>query len=439
MRIILALLALLFGGAAPARAEPPPVKHVFVIVLENQDEGVTFGPNSAAPYLARTLTAQGEFLPNYYGVAHQSFPNYIAMVSGQGANVLSQADCQIYSDVAPGTQGADGQALGLGCVYPAWVKTVADQLAAKGLAARSYVEDMGTDCRHPVLNHRDPWQSARPNDQYATRHNPFVYFHSLLDTGVCARGDVPLTRLAGDLAGDAPAYSLIVPNLCHDGHDAPCKNGEPGGLKSADEELSKLVPQITASRAYKDRGLIVITFDESEHGAEACCGEPQFPGTPNNGGLSIGRGGGKVGAVLLSPYIKPGSVDQTAYNHFSLLRSIEDMFGLDHLGYAARPGLRSFGDDVFNGPRCFNVPLPAPRRGRYARGTLIAAAKVRDHTLELTAAHAGTARIRVGRRVLGPRRVSGCASYRVALPAGHGSVVVRLRTRAGSEQRRLRF
>jgi hypothetical protein len=443
MRIILALLALLFGGAAPARADVPPVKHVFVIVLENQDQGVTFGPNSPAPYLAKTLTAQGQFLPNYYGVAHLSFPNYIAMVSGQGANVLGQTDCQIYSDVVPGTRGADGQALGLGCVYPSWVKTIADQLAAKGLSGRSYLEDMekGTpaNCRHPVLNHRDTTQSARPNDGYATRHNPFVYFHSLLDSAACARADVPLTQLQGDLAGDAPAYSLIVPNLCHDGHDAPCKNGEPGGLKSADEELRKLIPQITASRAYKDRGLIVVTFDESEHGAQACCGEPQFPGTPNNGGTSIGRGGGKIGAVLLSPYIKPGTVNATPYNHFSLLRSIEDMFGLDHLGYAARPDLKSFGSDVFNGPRCFNMPLPAPRQGRYARGTLIASAAVRGHTLELTAAHAGTARIRAGRRALGPRRVNGCATYRVALPAGHGAVSIRLRTRAGSEQRRLRF
>jgi phosphatidylinositol-3-phosphatase len=437
MRTILALLALLFGAASPARADLPPVKHVFVIVLENSDQATSFAPTGPAPYLAKTLPAPGELLPDYYGVAHQSFPNYIAMVSGQGANVLSQADCQIYSDVVPGTKGPDGQALGLGCVYPAWVKTIADQVRA-----RTYAEDMGTPCRHPVLNHRDEMQAARVGDQYATRHNPFVYFHSLLDAGACGRDDVPLTQLAGDLASaDPPAYSLIVPNLCHDGHDSPCVDGEPGGLKSADEELRRLIPLITSSRAYKSGGLIVVTFDESESGAQACCGEPQFLGTPNNGGLTaLGRGGGKVGAVLLSPYIKPGTVNPTPYNHFSLLRSIEDLLGVGHLGYAAQGGLRAFGDDVFNGPRCIDLPLPAPRRGRYARGTLIAAAHVRGRVATVTAAHAAGARLKVGRRTIAARRVRACTSYAFRLPQrGHGTVLIRLRAGGGSEQRRLRF
>ena len=446
MRLLLALVALLAGSAAPARAELPPIQHVFVIVLENEDQQVTFGPGSAAPYLANTLTAEGLTLPRYYGVAHQSFPNYVAMVSGQGANILGQADCQVYSDVVPGTHGPDGQAMGLGCVYPSWVKTLADQLDAKGLSARSYVEDLEkgtpTTCRHPVLNHFDPTQSARANDQYAARHNPFVYFHSLLDSGACTRDDVPLTQLAGDLAaGRAPSYALIVPNLCHDGHDSPCKaGGEPGGLKSADAELKALIPQITASRAYKDGGLIVVTFDESAHGAAACCGEPQFPNTPNNAGITaFGRGGGQVGAVLLSPYIQPGTVDQTPYNHFSLLRSIEDLFGLGHLGYAARPDLKSFGADVFDGPRCFNRPLPAAKRGRFAAGALVTAARVRGHKLDLTAAHSASVRIRVGRRALGPSRMTACATYSVGLPRGHGTVTIRARVHAGYEQRRLRF
>jgi phosphatidylinositol-3-phosphatase len=436
MRTILALLALLLGGAPPARGDLPPVRHVFVIVLENSDQATSFGPGSPAPYLAKTLPSQGELLPDYYGVAHHSFPNYIAMVSGQGANVLSQADCQIYSDVVPGVTGPDGQALGLGCVYPAWVKTIADQVSA-----RTYAEDMRTPCRHPVLGHRDQMQAARVGDQYATRHNPFVYFHSLLDTGACARDDVPLSQLAADLKSDTPAFSLIVPNLCHDGHDSPCVDGEPGGLKSADAELRKLVPEITASRAYKNGGLIVVTFDESDSGAQSCCGEPQFPGTPNNGGLTaLGRGGGKVGAVLLSPYIKPGTVNPTPYNHFSLLRSVEDLFGVGHLGYAAQAGLRPFGDDVFNGQRCIEEPLPAPRHGRYARGTLIASARVRGRTVVVAVAHAAGARVKLGRRTIAARRVRACTSYAFRLPRrGHGIVLIRLRARGGTEQRRLRF
>ena len=88
-----------------------------------------------------------------------------------------------------------------------------------------------------------------------------------------------------------------------------------------------------------DGGLIVITFDEGSDVA-ACCGEtsgvsPSHPNVPLPG--KTGPGGGRIGAVLLSPLIRPGTVSTVAYNHYSLLRSIEDIFGLPHLGDAAMP------------------------------------------------------------------------------------------------------
>src|SRR5256885_16925251 len=79
----------------------------------------------------------------------------------------------------PGVIAPDGQAIGQGCVYPTGVKTVADQLEAAGLTWKGYMEDMGTACRHPALNSRDTTQQAKVGDQYAARHDPFVYFHSL--------------------------------------------------------------------------------------------------------------------------------------------------------------------------------------------------------------------------------------------------------------------
>ncbi|MGF7238781.1 MAG: alkaline phosphatase family protein, partial [Frankia sp.] len=82
--------------------------------------------------------------------------------------------------------------------------------------------------------------------------------------------------------------------------------------------------------------------------SSSCCAQPQFPNTPNNGGPTPGTGGGRTGAVLLSPFVKPGTTNQTAYNHFSLLRSVEDMFELGHLGYADQTGLKPFGSDVFD-------------------------------------------------------------------------------------------
>ena len=367
---VLGAAAVPMGLAPGASARLPPIKHVWIIVLENQGFDKTFGFRSPAPFLSKKLPAMGAFVPGYYGVAHQSFPNYAAIVSGQGANPISQADCiPIYENVEPGSVGPDGQAMGAGCVYPTAVKSIADQLMGAGLTWKGYMEDMGNGppgtpktCRHPQLGQTDPTQTARKGDQYASRHNPFVYFHSLIDTPACAQFDVPLTELQPDLssASGTPSYSLIVPNLCDDGHDAPCVDGRPGGLRSADAFLRTWVPRITRSRAYNAGGLLIVAFDESDGtDASACCGEPQFPNTPNNGGEFPGRGGGHVGAVMLSPYIDPGPVDHVQYNHFSLLRSVEDLFGLGHLGYAAQPGLRALGSDLFT---CYRARKPRVSR-----------------------------------------------------------------------------
>ena len=214
------------------------------------------------------------------------------------------------------------------------------------------MEDMSTNCLHPALNSQDTTQQARPGDQYAARHNPFVYFHSLIDSPACAANDVPLTQLQTDLqsASTTPSYSFITPNLCHDGHDSPCVDGEPGGLTSADQFLQTWVPQILASPGYAQGGLVIITFDEAETGdASACCDEQPGYNTPNPGGPTPGPGGGRVGAVLLSQYVKPGSQNNVGYNHYALLRSVEDIFGLAHLGYAGQSDLKPFGHDVYNG------------------------------------------------------------------------------------------
>jgi hypothetical protein len=364
------MLALAAPAAARTPAGPPPVGHVFVIVLENENASTTFGPDSPAPYLSTTLPAKGAFIPEYYGVTHLSLGNYVAMVSGQGSNPETQADCQIYTDFVGGVTGLDGQAIGQGCVYPASVKTIADQLTAKGLSWKGYMEDMGNDtsreaalCGRPQLNTRDNTQTAAPDDQYAARHNPFVYFHSIVDDGVsCEQHDVPLWQLPADLSKSrgTPSFSFITPDLCNDGHDGDgtpgsCADGGPGGLVAADAFLQTWVPRITSSAAFKKDGLLLITFDEAEADdpttgdASACCNEAQFPNTPNNGGPVPGMGGGRVGAVALSPFIKAGTTSAHAYNHFSTLRTIEGLFSLPYLGYASSPDPGSFGQDVFSG------------------------------------------------------------------------------------------
>jgi hypothetical protein len=124
------IATLFFLAAGTLAAAPPPIRHVFIIVLENKGFETTFGPSSPAVYLSRGLTAQGQLLRQYYGIGHKSLPNYIAMVSGQAPNPETQSDCFVYTNVNPGTQTPFfGQTLGQGCVYPAATKTIADQFA----------------------------------------------------------------------------------------------------------------------------------------------------------------------------------------------------------------------------------------------------------------------------------------------------------------------
>lgn len=340
--------------AAPARASTgylPGAKHVFVINLENKGYDSTWGAGSAAPYLSGTLRGQGVLLTQYFGVAHNSLPNYIAQISGQGPNAQTQADCQTYSPFVGTGTASPGQFVGDGCVYPADVPTVAGQLSETGRSWKGYEEDMGAACRHPSPGAVDDTQKARIGDQYAARHNPFVYFAGITGSPDCARNDVDLGALRTDLARVAttPNLSMITPNLCHDGHDAPCVDGSPGGLASADEWLKEWVPAITASPAFKKDGVLVITFDESDSpqaDSSACCGEGPGPNSPLPG--ITGLGGGRVGALVLSPFVAGGTASTTPYNHYSLLASIEDTFALPYLGYAATPGLNRFGLDVYN-------------------------------------------------------------------------------------------
>jgi hypothetical protein len=246
------------------------------------------------------------------------------------------------------------------------VPTLGNQLSGAGLGWAAYLQDMGNDpardhtvatargpaCGHPGSGAVDRTQRAAKGDQYAVRHDGFAFFQAVTgNQAFCAAHLLSFRPLPADLAqaSATPAFSFIVPNLCNDGHDSPCVTGAPGGLVQAGAFLARWVPKIMATPAYGHGGLIVITFDEGSDAA-ACCGEtsgfsPDHPNVPDPG--KNGPGGGRVGAVLLSPLIRPGTVSTAEYNHYSLLRTVEDIFGLPHLGDAAMPAVRSFGPDVF--------------------------------------------------------------------------------------------
>jgi hypothetical protein len=456
-------VGLCLGGiaiATPALSDPKPavqraavpgraIDHILVIDLENESFEDTFGPNSPATYLNSTLLSQGQLVTNYFATSHVSLGNYVSQVSGQSPTPSTNNDCINlaslthpplvggFTDVSPGTDATDnqnfpGQVTGDGCVFPAptsashGVQTIGDQLdALPGNAGdghlrwRAYAEDMGNDpardygtpdplggttCAHAPINGVDNSNSAAADDQYATRHNPFVYFHSVIDDQArCDAHVVPLggvsvgtggspDAFAGHLYEDlqspstTPDFMFVTPNLCNDGHDAVCagtnvEGGRQGGLVGADLWLKHWMPMIFASPVYRSgKMLVVLTFDEGAvSDARACpaadqstCGSPTGPNVSNPGFSSllgmfhiqtpptttfVYPGGGQIGAVLFnSHWIVAGSVNTTGYyNHYSALRSYEDILGitsggddgLGHLGFASKAGLQPFGTDVF--------------------------------------------------------------------------------------------
>lgn len=340
---------LAFVGVASA-AGVTPVRHVFVIVLENKEFAETFGPGRLfAPYLTSTLPSQGALVPNYFGTGHSSADNYLAMVSGQPPTTASKNDCPDPLTTIPTTADSNGVAQGGGgCVYPDNFKTVADQLVANQLTWKAYAENMPSPCS---LVHDAP-------GNYARKHNAFPFFMSVRDSGQCALNDVPLTNLQADLASPAgPAnVNFIYPDECSDGHTdctntlpAPLVGAEGDELAQADTFLKTWVPRITSTAAFKQDGLLAIVFDEGDE-TLSCCGEPMTdPDGSSPGGEAglPGGGGGQTGAVLVSPFIKPGTISTSSYNHYSLLASIEDAFGLGRLGEANLPATTTFGADVY--------------------------------------------------------------------------------------------
>jgi hypothetical protein len=344
------------AGVAERAGSLPPVGHVFVVNIENKDYEQTWGADPGAPYLAVKLRSKGVLLTDYYGTAHHSLGNYLAQISGQGVTEQIQKDCPVFQDWSGDTVDEDGQYVGSGCVFPASAQTLAGQLDGAGYSWRGYMEDMATPCRHPSVGGKDHDMKAEEDNQYATKHNPFMYFHSIIDRPkYCASHVVNLGRLTKDLGTVSTTRNLsyITPDLCSDGHDEPCIDGRPGGLKSVNAWMKKWIPQILASPAYQQDGLLIITADESdgvESDSSACCGEVSGPNVEMAG--IGGPGGGRIGALVLADpdlgWITPGSTSTTPYNHYALLASFEDLFGLGYLGFAGSEGLDHFGADVYN-------------------------------------------------------------------------------------------
>lgn len=335
------------GAGTRTSAAPVPasllsqITHVWVISLAGGSFSAALANQSALPYLAKKLVPKGTLLAGYSLVGQSGAANDIALLSGQAPNSETEEGCPTYSPLAPATLDSKALASGSGCVYPSSVHTLADQTAEAALTWRAYIQDMApaaaspetatapSTCRHPAAGGTESTPSLAPGNDYLFARNPFVFFGSLIESQACAKDDVDLSQLSADLGDSAqtPNLSWIVPAACDDGARANCGSGVTTGLPGADAFLEKVVPEITATSDYKQHGLILIAFDSAAPGS--------------------GKNARQVGALVLSPFVEAGKRDEESFNTYSLLKSLERLFGVPLLGHAADQGVTELNAKVY--------------------------------------------------------------------------------------------
>lgn len=332
------------SSSAPTKAYK--VKHVFVLALSTTSYAATFGRASVAQYLNRTLVPKGTLLRGYESLGYSELSDFIAMVSGQAPNADTSASCATYAEFPSSAKpDAAGLVPGDGCIYPVTALTIGDQVTGSGKVWKAYIDGMGTTtCAHPNSGAADDAALPGAGSEYDTRHNPFIYFHSLLDLGDCATDDEALAKLSGDLrsASSAPTYAFVAPGLCDDSSQTTCPDGEPAGLAGEDAFLKQWVPAILHSPAYRHGGALFITFSVSNPSSAAPTTGTTGPTGPTGPTGSAPGPGHPVqgGALVLSPYTAAGRTVPTKYSPYSVLRSVEDLLGFQPLG-DAKPA-RSF-------------------------------------------------------------------------------------------------
>ncbi len=348
------------GTVAPVPASLlAQIQHVWVISLSGDSFAAALASQSSAPYLTKQLIPRGTLLAHYSLVAASPAANDIALLSGQGPNPETEKGCPTYTALTPATFDSKGLAEGSGCLYPSAAHTFADQAAEAALTWRAYIQDMapaasgsqsaaaGSTCRHPVLGGSEPASSSlSPGNDYQLARNPFVFFDSLIESQACTKDDVDLTQLSADLASSAntPNLSWIVPAACDDGAAANCGEGVQSGLAGADAFLKQVVPEITATADYKQHGLILISFDSDTTSSQ-------------------------VGALVVSPFVNAGKRNEEAFNTYSLLKSLDRLFGVPLLGHAADQGVSELNTEVYRSATNTTLARTALARTAPGRGT----------------------------------------------------------------------
>ena len=266
MALLIAVLAMTLAvlPAAPQQASVPAFDHIFIIVMENRAASEVVDNTLQAPYFNQLASEYG-LGANSVAVAHPSLPNYLALTGGDTFGITS--DCT-------------------GCFVDA-PNLVADRIVPSGRTWKAYMESMPSAC------------FAGDSHKYVQRHNPFFYYDDIRLTAQC-QNVVPFTGLADDLASvdTTPNYVWITPNMCNDMHDCPMSTG--------DTWLANTLPQILGSPAFTTRtSLLLITWDEDD-----------------DSGLN------QIPVLVVARGVSPGFRSTVPYSHYSLLRTVEDAWGL---------------------------------------------------------------------------------------------------------------
>jgi phospholipase C len=317
-----------------SRSDPPPgvppLKHVFVIMMENTSYDALLSPSNPNTTFIRQLAANNGLATDYFGVTHVSLPNYIAATSGQtwGSNSDDVAQAPLFDH-----------------------QNLVDQLEAAGVGWKAYMENLPSP---------GDLVSATPDGLYVRKHDPFLMYPDVYNNPARAGNVVPLTQLSTDLsAGKVPQFVWITPNICNDMHggapSCPFPSSPTDALQAAlykdgDNFLRTWVGLITHSKAWTRHSAIFITWDEGGFEDQAPFGptdlspgpdSPILPATPANpatgggGDLAGGTvyGGGHVPMIVVARGVGH-RVDSAFAGHYSLLQTIEQNFGLPLLGNA---------------------------------------------------------------------------------------------------------
>lgn len=346
-----AAAGLALGVSAAASASPSggehgrgPVQsaafdHIFVIMLENHSKSSVID-DANAPYLT-SLAHTYSMADNYYGVTHPSMPNYIASIAGDNFGIQDDNDQNVVN--------LDRTNL-------------VDQLEAKHVSWGAYMDTLPAN----KLDRFGPTVDGTQVSLYAKKHNPFVLFDDVKNNPARMANVKDYTQLGADLnSPHAPQFVWITPNQCNDMHggvysaiaghpETPCPYGSTkddandAALKQkADTFVKGAVNTITHSRAWTKRSAIVIVTDEDDYTGDTttggwespagCCDSPYVAaGDPRVSASWPGGtyGGGLIPAIVVTSSGPRHFVDHTAYNHYSLLTTIEDNWHLGHIGHA---------------------------------------------------------------------------------------------------------